>query len=968
MNTFPTGKLPAQLMLQGRYMIIKSAGQGGMGSVYEAIDTVDANRRVAIKEMKQSHLEIGELAEAQKRFIDEGNMLSGLSHEHLPRFYSSFVENNRPYLVMEFVEGDTLAELLAVSANGSLPISDVIKYAICLCNVLNYLHQQMQPIIFRDLKPSNIMVTKSGHLYLIDFGIARYFKWGQTADTTNFGTPGFCAPEQLGSGQTGPQSDLYSLGATLHYCLTSHNPKDNSPTLFNFLPIRTYNPLVPRDLDNLVQELVATHKDKRPHSASDVLVSLQRAQKWAGDTTAPLSVANSAQGTFYDPQAARTAQFRIWLNRLSRLQGRVGVLAGVWWVNQAVPFIIHFYSLLVALVFWLGKTSQRAWQGVATSTNNGSQVWTRKFKLAFALLLITTLGGSLYLLDGLHWSPHGVALLLCISLLMFITNAVFQSSITHPLARSILLATALALLLICLALPGESDIQAALATTTLNQALCWFIVVISLFAVARPKQRFIWLDHFTLALIAVLCCLLQFEFGVAALQKFSFISDPVNTNSVLVAILGLIAILALFWMKSALQRKGLFLTLIVAILSIELHYFVGPEELWVLPLLSLSAASNASYVAAIHVTIMALPILAAFFLLFSPFANSRWSRLGLVVLACAFALIQLRQGQSVVWSLSVSQPNPFATRLTEFETMQQLLPYGVLLIGILLLCRLIAAFNAVDLAALFSIALLCIILQFAIWSYQENIHGATLLYQVAFNKYLVVFSLLILVLVRLVVGIFALVLHLIRQHTPLNNANTMQKPSGAKKVATYIERVLLVSLVLICLTLQWNFGGDEPLFGQSFNISNIQIPANDIALILIGCVCVFACIRMLGTLNRPFTSWDRLPLLVVTFVCALLLFSYRDKNIAFATQQWVHFPPLILPTTFVVVGTLLAALLSFFWLRRSFPLYEHRMLLLFAAATTTCAILQFFGEIFVVFFLILLIQGIFLAIGTEKRR
>jgi len=80
MNTFPTGKLPAQLMLQGRYMIIKSAGQGGMGSVYEAIDTVDANRRVAIKEMKQSHLEIGELAEAQKRFIDEGNMLSGLSH------------------------------------------------------------------------------------------------------------------------------------------------------------------------------------------------------------------------------------------------------------------------------------------------------------------------------------------------------------------------------------------------------------------------------------------------------------------------------------------------------------------------------------------------------------------------------------------------------------------------------------------------------------------------------------------------------------------------------------------------------------------------------------------------------------------------------------------------------------------------------------------------------------------------
>jgi len=190
-----TGRLAPQSLLQHRYLIVGPAGRGGMGAVYESIDTSQAQRRVAIKEMSQAHLNEEELAAATARFQHEAHMLGSLSHPNLPHIIGSFSENMRSYLVMDFIDGKTLYQILREAQGKPLPLAQVISYAQQLCSVLAYLHQQNPPIIFRDIKPTNIMITSTGHLFLIDFGIARFFKEGQEQDTMLLGSPGYAPPE-----------------------------------------------------------------------------------------------------------------------------------------------------------------------------------------------------------------------------------------------------------------------------------------------------------------------------------------------------------------------------------------------------------------------------------------------------------------------------------------------------------------------------------------------------------------------------------------------------------------------------------------------------------------------------------------------------------------------------------------------------------------------------------------------------
>jgi serine/threonine protein kinase len=302
---------PGDTLYRGCYSIIKLAGSGGMGYIYQARDTV-RSRIVAIKEMKQQNLNRDELIKAQKRFQREADMLRKLSHSNLPRVYDSFSENGHSYLVMDFIEGKTLAELLVERSDKKLSINDVINYAIQLCDVLAYLHSRPHPIIFRDLKPANVMVTPKGDIYLIDFGIARFFKPGDLMDTELFGSLGFCPPEQLlGEGQTGVRSDLYSLGATLYFCLTGHNPRNNKPTVFNFTSVRDLNLQVPINLDNLILNLVATDEKKRPIDATAVLRHLNDIQLTAGNTTFDINGKANAMGSYYDAHRAKQALIQL---------------------------------------------------------------------------------------------------------------------------------------------------------------------------------------------------------------------------------------------------------------------------------------------------------------------------------------------------------------------------------------------------------------------------------------------------------------------------------------------------------------------------------------------------------------------------------------------------------------------------------------------------------------------------------
>ncbi len=276
MSTYnhPTGRLAPQSMLQQRYIILQAVGQGGMGAVYQALDT-RTQRQVAIKEMSQAHFGPAELAQAQARFQQEAMMLAQLTHPNLPHIYNSFNEQGRSYLVMEFINGKTLFHLLRENNNKPMPVKHLLHYGTQLCDVLSYLHQQQPPIIFRDVKPTNIMVTTDGHVFLIDFGIARFFKEEQALDTVFLGSPGYAAPEQHGTEQSSPRTDIYGLGATLHYCLTGRDPYYAQPR-FTFQPIRTYNPAVPAELDQLILHMVAHETQARPASMAEVAQTLRK--------------------------------------------------------------------------------------------------------------------------------------------------------------------------------------------------------------------------------------------------------------------------------------------------------------------------------------------------------------------------------------------------------------------------------------------------------------------------------------------------------------------------------------------------------------------------------------------------------------------------------------------------------------------------------------------------------------------
>ncbi len=272
-----TGLLAPQQTLKQRYKIVTMVGKGGMGAVYKAEDTQFGNRLVAVKEMSQSNLDPQEAKDAAEQFKQEAYMLAHLKHPNLPSIYDYFGENGRWYLVMDFIEGTTLDARLDNMPGHALSVAETIDIGIQLAKVLGYLHNRPSPIIFRDLKPLNIMVTPEDNIYLIDFGIARLFKTGKAKDTVAYVSPGYAAPEQFGRAQTSPQSDIFSLGATLHQLLSGNEPSSNIP-LFTFKPLTSYNLNIPPTLSNLVANMVNTDPVQRPASMSDIRKELESIQ------------------------------------------------------------------------------------------------------------------------------------------------------------------------------------------------------------------------------------------------------------------------------------------------------------------------------------------------------------------------------------------------------------------------------------------------------------------------------------------------------------------------------------------------------------------------------------------------------------------------------------------------------------------------------------------------------------------
>lgn len=267
-----SGRISQQTLLKERYQVLQELGHGGMGAVFLAQDVQLGRRLVALKEMSQNNLSPADLQLAVETFKREAYLLAGLQHPNLPSIHDYFEQAGHWYLVMSFIQGESLEKYLASAPGGRLPLAEVLQIARELCNVLDYLHSQQPPIIFRDLKPANIMRSPDGHIYLIDFGIARLFKPGQAKDTTSYGSMGYSPPEQYGRTQTTERSDIYSLGVTLYEMLSGYDPS-SSP--FRLPPLQSLVPTLPERLVRLITQMLELDENARPASIKVIQRALQ---------------------------------------------------------------------------------------------------------------------------------------------------------------------------------------------------------------------------------------------------------------------------------------------------------------------------------------------------------------------------------------------------------------------------------------------------------------------------------------------------------------------------------------------------------------------------------------------------------------------------------------------------------------------------------------------------------------------
>jgi len=266
--TLSTGEV-----LNNRYRIVKLLRQGGYGAVYRVWDlNMECPR--ALKENLDVSLE------AQQQFKREAKFLGDLVHPNLPRVTDHFIlPDQGQYLVMDFVEGKDLQEMLDESGE-PLSVTQLLEWADQICDALVYMHNQNPPIIHRDIKPANIKITPQGRAMLVDFGIAKIMDSGsRTAKGAKAITPGFSPPEQYGVGATDAQSDIYSLGATLYYLLTSESLPDSVDLLANIAPasepVEQRNPTVSTQVSRAIQKAMQLNREERWRSMADFKVALR---------------------------------------------------------------------------------------------------------------------------------------------------------------------------------------------------------------------------------------------------------------------------------------------------------------------------------------------------------------------------------------------------------------------------------------------------------------------------------------------------------------------------------------------------------------------------------------------------------------------------------------------------------------------------------------------------------------------
>ena len=257
-------------LLDGKYKILNKIGQGGMSIVYLAMNE-KANKQWAVKEMRKEKNRNYEVM--KQSLITETNLLKELKHPYLPSIADIIENDDTIIIVMDYIEGRPLSDILL--EEGTIEEDKVVDYAIQLCDVLDYLHSQNPPIIYRDLKPANIMLKPDGKITLIDFGTARKYNYDSVSDTTCLGTIGYAAPEQFAGEtlrQTDARTDIYNLGATMYHLLTGVNPSEPPYELY---PIRRWDESLSNGLEKIILRATRKDPDKRFNDCKEMSYALQ---------------------------------------------------------------------------------------------------------------------------------------------------------------------------------------------------------------------------------------------------------------------------------------------------------------------------------------------------------------------------------------------------------------------------------------------------------------------------------------------------------------------------------------------------------------------------------------------------------------------------------------------------------------------------------------------------------------------
>ena len=351
-------------VLNGRYPIQSILGEGGMGAVYKASD-LSSSRIWAIKEMNDTYATEEERQQAVADFAREAELLSDLDHPNLPSVTHAFEEKGRHYLVMDLVKGRTWED---IQEKGRQPLAEILDIVWQITEVLGYLHSRPRPIVFRDLKPANVMITPDGVVKLIDFGIARVFQVNKQNDTRAMGTPGYAAPEQYGKGQSDARTDIYALGVMMHQAITGVDPSLNP---FKFAPVTSLASRTPESVAAIVAKAVETDREKRFANIEALRAAL-------------MALRDDPEAYDYLPSRLRTGvlpkpQSKALTKELPDQPKARPVAAGSAspqsslgnWVGGCLPWVFMVLLLGLSLVPWVGLVAAvLAWVVVVCARTN----------------------------------------------------------------------------------------------------------------------------------------------------------------------------------------------------------------------------------------------------------------------------------------------------------------------------------------------------------------------------------------------------------------------------------------------------------------------------------------------------------------------------------------------------------------------------------------------------------------------